>query len=157
MRSMFRPLLIVSVFSALAAGTLAVMHCLTAQESVGSSDLMHRVETGLRALKSEGCDRREAVWSGRITPGKRVMLPFFFFKENDYFLVIAADDARAAEETMGLEMLDLVGIPIACHTGVGEGRIVVAARPVSTGTAYLSMTLPEGGKPVTLAVGCAYR
>ena len=137
----------------LAAGVVSI-----ADDNGSVNDGVHRVETGLRVLRSMGCERREAIWIGKITPGKRVMVPFFFFKEHDYFLVIAAEDAKVAEETLDIEMLDLVGIPIACHTGVGEGRIVIAARPVSTGTSYLSMTLPEGSaSPVTLAVGCAYR
>ncbi|MGK0188130.1 MAG: hypothetical protein ACI9R3_003922 [Verrucomicrobiales bacterium] len=128
-----------------------------AQESVDTHDSVHRVETGLRALTSEGCCRRGVVWEGELPPGKRVMLPFFFFKENHYILVIAADDMQAAESTLNIELFDLVGIPIACHTGAGEGRIAIAARPTKTGTCYLSMTLPENSKALKVAIGCAFK
>ncbi|MEZ5327349.1 MAG: hypothetical protein R3F19_20050 [Verrucomicrobiales bacterium] len=129
---------------------------LPAQEAL-PSDAVHRVETGLRALVSEGCSRREPVWLGEVLPGQRVLLPLFFFKENHYVLVLAADDVQVAESALDIEMLDLVGVPIACHTGAGEGRIALAARPVLTGTAYLSMTLPKGSKPLKIAVGCAFK
>lgn len=128
-----------------------------AQESVAMHDSVHRVETGLRALMTEGCCRRGAIWEGEITPGKRVMLPFFFFRENHYILVLAADDIQAAESELSIEMLDLVGIPIACHTGAGEGRIAIAARPSATATCYLSMTLPSDSKPLKIAIGCAFK
>lgn len=146
--------------ASLIGGACLALCSLAAQdtrEAPAAGNAVQCVETGLRVLCSEQCERREAVWTGQLAPGRRVMLPFFFFKEHDYFVVIALDDIRAAEQALELEMLDLVGIPIACHTGVGEGRIVIAARPAATGTAYLSMKLREQSKPVTVAVGCAYR
>jgi hypothetical protein len=130
---------------------------LPAQEPAAASEAVHRVETGLRALVSEGCSRREPVWVGEVLPGQRVLLPLFFFKENHYVLVLAADNVQVAESALDIEMLDLVGVPIAFHTGAGEGRIALAARPVLTGTAYLSMTLPKGSKPLKIAVGCAFK
>jgi len=130
---------------------------LPAQEQKAGNDSIHRVETGLRALTSEGCYRREAIWIGEVTSDRRVMLPFFFFKENNYILVIATDDAKVAEASLNIEMFDLVGIPMACHTGAGEGRIAVAARPSSTATCYLSLTLSEGSRPLKVAAGCAFK
>ena len=130
---------------------------LPAQESAATTDAVHRVETGLRALVSEGCSRREPVWVGEVVPGKRVLLPLFLFKENQYVFVIAADDTQVAEAALDIEMLDLVGVPIACHTGAGEGRIALAARPALTGSGYLSLLLPQGSKSLKVAVGCAFK
>ena len=82
---------------------------------------------------------------------------FFVFKENQYVLVIAAEDARAAQSNLNVQVLDLVGIPVPSHIGAGEGRIAVAVRPELTGTCYLSLLLSKDSPSMKLAVGYAVK
>jgi len=120
------------------------------------AEARHRVFTGLRALVHEGCVSRGVQWSGPVTPGRRVLVPLFLFKENDYFLVVAPGHGEPALE-LKCEIRDVVGVIVPSTEIRGKDRVVVSVRPKVSGSTYVSLSLPEGADLEQFAIGYAYQ
>ena len=125
-------------------------------KSNSGAEAFHRVITGVRAVAHEGGGMRGAQWTGKVTPGKRVLVPLFLFEKNDYFIVIAPDQGVPDPE-LECGVYDVIGVPLLSTEVRGQDRIVLTFRPRVSGRAYVSLLLPEGAKPVELAVGYAFR
>jgi len=119
------------------------------------AEAIRRVSTGLRAVAHEGCVVRGALWSGKMTPGKRVLVPVFLFKNNDYFIVVAPDRGRP-DPGLKCEMRDVAGVAQPTTEVRGKNRLVLSFRPKVSGRFYVSLLLPEGAEPAEVSMGYAY-
>lgn len=120
------------------------------------AEAKRRVSTGLRAVAHEGCVARGAIWSGKLTPGKRVLVPMFVFKTNDYFLVVAPDRG-VPDPKLRCEIRNVVGEMVTSSEIRGKNRLVLAFRPKVSGRSYVSLLLPKESQPVDVSVGYAYQ
>ena len=121
-----------------------------------TADDIHVVSTAMRLLDSEGCARREPIWSTRLAGGKRVLLPLFLFEKNHYFIVIGSSEKEAMKK-LQVGLFDIVGRPLAVNVVSGEGKSIIHYSAVNSGRYYLSLMLAAGSGPVDVAVGYVYK
>lgn len=150
----WRVLLVLFAVVAGLVGLLQSQNEKTAEPPDPEFDAFKEVLVMGHALESEGVMRREAVWSGTVTQGMRVLIPVFLFEQNEYFFLFGSSG-------------NLNDLKIRLHEGLGpavrttstgnENRQILVYAPELTQRYHLELSIPDEGRPLDLAVSYGIR
>lgn len=116
------------------------------------------LDTAHALAVAEGGTRRSGSWEGWLGSTGETVIPLQLFRGHSYHVVIGTDAAEGVEgSALRVDFFDGSGKTVNAETRSGNGRIILAYTPSSSGTYYLRLRASPGSAGGAIALTYVYR